>query len=1583
MTSIKQFRLLLICFLFSSVLISQTEYPSINNYSSADDKIPTALAFKSNIPLPSGEGSAGATGDGRYLYVPLFNGELHVFDLQNIDSPQKISQLQFPSGINLGHAFYHNQHLYLTTSDKKLHIYDCSNPASLILKSSTDIDGMIHSMSFDENTAYLIIPYVTGLTGKSRFIIMDITNPLSPVEKSRIDINGRGGNGVNLFYSKNRSMVYLRGMLNVSSGSISVINVANPVMPALLNVTNYTMRNDDQLLGYDNYYILSQTASSKTTLHVYSTTDGSNPQLIKSYELPGTKEMMAMKDVDGTLLIYSWPYGAQSLSTFAYDSNTNQFTAGPEIADTEGWGTNEFVIFKAPLTRQSRLNKPLNSGLYYAIFGYGSPPQRMIEIRYGAEKYNLVTSIQPQAAILGGCTVNGAGEYSKNETATVSAIPGGGWVFDNWSGDLAGSANPSSILMNGNKNVVAHFSQLGEPTLTVSGSKGPQIFCPTEIHPDTYYGVGTVTFSADQVSAWSLGSFEMDASGSGDDKLDLNFVKIEGPTTILRQYGSDNGTLQATFTPPIIIPKGGQVSFSISYQFAFDRSKYGYDTVKTFKWRTKGISATPSEYPPGIIQGSAKMDSFAVARVQNMTKSIGYAKVSQAVNTCDPGDLIEVCEGTYEGSKKFGDKLYFELIKASHLKSRSGREKTTLLAYIFWSPDGEGEIILDGFTIKGTTKESLSINPNKNKNSIVINNNLFESLDIGIDIKETEELTIEGNHFNNIQWMAIYIGNNVWVDNKINIRNNYFFDNNYNNDSYWQPYRDLVIQFPGINQGDLNIIANYGKNNLVYEISRTNLDKKFKSIKAFNLIGNKIIEDQGSAEIIVENIPKINFYDNTLSKLNISNVPEVILNNNTLQNVNLSKVTNFNIYDNHFRQGKDVIISESGSGKIYRNNFDSDFSIISSGSMDFPVSEIFENTFTYLSINGIDFQYSKNFIFRDNLIKLNASKPSLLNSIRARGCSVFSISNNTLEQNNNGILLDVSNTFQMRSNKLYKNKEGIILNYSRNGKLSFNDVRESAGNGIQVFGSQSIRINENKSLKNQSYGLEIKSSDEITALANTFNGNCSGVKVIDCPGEIIVRHNIISGNTCWFTGVNIENSAPEITGNTISDNNGNGIFISGGSAQLRSNNIERNNPGGLNASNPSVKINASGNYWGNSSGPQPGDIAGNVNADNWLTTPAKLFASFLEENKNSASGRNDSVQVQIQNIFNPDDSVSIAVTDQRGWLSGINNFTRKLQDSTGYSFNVNYAIPDGNSDNNKIFVRVTSLLDPLVTAADTMTVLAYIPLLNRITITPDSIAISKRDSLIFSVECFDQNEMIMNPEIVYSATRGRIDQRGKFVPDTLALGISIITASNTQSGKSSTVSVYISDTRPEVKRITIISPVTKMKISETYVFEAVCYEEHSFKVERDLKWEATGGTITDFGFFTAGENPGSFQVTATDTFSNVSAVFQFSLEEPTDIMEEHTIPESFMLYQNYPNPFNPVTTIKYSLSTESKVNITVYNILGQRVNELLNQIKGAGTYSVNWHAGRYSSGIYFYRIAAFPLNGNAPFIKTSKMILLK
>jgi len=94
------------------------------------------------------------------------------------------------------------------------------------------------------------------------------------------------------------------------------------------------------------------------------------------------------------------------------------------------------------------------------------------------------------------------------------------------------------------------------------------------------------------------------------------------------------------------------------------------------------------------------------------------------------------------------------------------------------------------------------------------------------------------------------------------------------------------------------------------------------------------------------------------------------------------------------------------------------------------------------------------------------------------------------------------------------------------------------------------------------------------------------------------------------------------------------------------------------------------------------------------------------------------------------------------------------------------------------------------------------------------------------------------------------------------------------------------------------------------------------------------------------------------------------------------IPEVFCLSQNYPNPFNPSTKISFDLPVDSKVKLTVYDMLGREVKSMVNSQLSTGRYEYQFEGSNFSSGIYFYRIEAVD-NSGKKFVQTKRMVLVK
>ena len=101
------------------------------------------------------------------------------------------------------------------------------------------------------------------------------------------------------------------------------------------------------------------------------------------------------------------------------------------------------------------------------------------------------------------------------------------------------------------------------------------------------------------------------------------------------------------------------------------------------------------------------------------------------------------------------------------------------------------------------------------------------------------------------------------------------------------------------------------------------------------------------------------------------------------------------------------------------------------------------------------------------------------------------------------------------------------------------------------------------------------------------------------------------------------------------------------------------------------------------------------------------------------------------------------------------------------------------------------------------------------------------------------------------------------------------------------------------------------------------------------------------------------------------------VQNTTSDIDMDPVPSMYILEQNFPNPFNPATTIRFSIPHAATVRLSVFNILGEEIETLINERMTGGKHSVKWNGSHRSSGIYFYRLRS------GDFIQTGKMLLIR
>jgi hypothetical protein len=221
----------------------------------------------------------------------------------------------------------------------------------------------------------------------------------------------------------------------------------------------------------------------------------------------------------------------------------------------------------------------------------------------------------------------------------------------------------------------------------------------------------------------------------------------------------------------------------------------------------------------------------------------------------------------------------------------------------------------------------------------------------------------------------------------------------------------------------------------------------------------------------------------------------------------------------------------------------------------------------------------------------------------------------------------------------------------------------------------------------------------------------------------------------------------------------------------------------------------------------------------------------------------------------------------------------------------------------------------------------------------------------------------------------------------------------------------VSDAPLPVELISFVSEVNGNKITLNWM-TATEVNSYGFNVERsdtplhfpsrEGKEQSDRGVWETIGFVEGSGNSNSTKLYSFVDKDITSGSYSYRLKQ-IDIDGSYSYsnivevtcnmqPSTFELYQNYPNPFNPTTTIKYSIPaltpslsprervSEGQVRVTlkVYDILGNEVATLVNEIKEPGVYEVEFDASQLPSGVYFYRLQ----NGSGINI-TRKLLLMK
>ena len=508
-----------------------------------------------------------------------------------------------------------------------------------------------------------------------------------------------------------------------------------------------------------------------------------------------------------------------------------------------------------------------------------------------------------------------------------------------------------------------------------------------------------------------------------------------------------------------------------------------------------------------------------------------------------------------------------------------------------------------------------------------------------------------------------------------------------------------------------------------------------------------------------------------------------------------------------------------------------------------------------------------------NKIYANNSIGLYINNVSALGKAGFlyntpeivEINGNNIYSNALGIRLFNTAGMIIKENTITNNKEkGIFLDFSCYCKSSNNNIL-SNGTGIDLQGGHSSIISNNKILDN-CRGVLSSVCENTTIANNTIkNSYCVGTGIhITGESNSKITGNKITGDA--GAAIHCENGAnPLISKNELTDNDGNGILCESGSVPIVvENNIYGNGAYGLENTDESVTIEANNNWWGNASG-TTGQTLGNVTATTWKNSLVELVACTHIDTVYTAPGKRDSIYCSVRKWSTPYNEVvdvSIQATEL-SWVIGGTAYSLALNDTLGADTLFYFQPPESATDgaSNKIFFTATSQSDTDLTSTDSVVVMTYHPYLASMKILPDSTSIMQGDSLYFYVEGTDQKEKSFSFEAEWTASSGSINTNGYFKAGNQE-ELVYITATDSDSQQSVTALIQVVSETPETDTIIVSPDSVTLNPGETVQFSTRCYDQYGMKTEPSLSWETTGGNIDASGYFVAGDEAGTFTVTA-------------------------------------------------------------------------------------------------------------------------
>jgi parallel beta-helix repeat protein len=1458
---------------------------------------------------------------GNILYASSDKAGLYRYKLSDSGLPEPEGRYPNWSGAQRIHA-QGDIVYFLDETGANLNIVDFSDPSNPQKRGSYSAGATLHEMLIQNDIGCFLD------TESPTLQIVDLQNISNPTKIEEINL---AGNGRALVAAPAGNLIYAAYNQNENNQGVQIINISNPTNPEIIGSFQSQGNPFEMIVSGNKLFITGNMPHETVTwnknwfLEAYDIADPENPILITSSS--GTDSpVQGIVALDEQTVILS--LFTQGLATFHLQENT--FVPGTTL---DIFVPSRMSLFSIPPPMKiNSLKTPADfktqNYSHYIILQEGNTNTSGYDKKIFQCPYNikiietefpwvtLLMWMTPFEALEECSTVPALGThlYDKNETVNLSAIPGGSWAFKQWSGDVHGTVVNTSIKLI-NDNSVA-IAEFVKPSLTVAGGLGVANVCAEG--KDSIHTIMNFSLRTSEETGWMIHGVRFESRGTGNEKTDIKKVRLYFQNQLVdsNKYIADNSPIALKIDKEMA-PNDFK---TLRLEYVFEDSVELNDTPKTFlvDLKAQWVGADPMEYKPGV----------HIPGPQNPPFTGGPITMANVWN-----------EDIGKGYVKIQDAINDEETKDGHL--------ITVCPGIY----DEKVIVNKKIALESVELHRAIIKPVINLSNLKINKNVNTSenpiIEIRRDSVSITGFTIQGTGKNK---------------NQIGIKGDLS--------------RDFIVQLKG-NLITQNYIKDVKQGIYYYDIK---LDK----------ISDNIFEDVDTALSFVFS-KYLTVQTNEIKKADIGahldNSDDVLLSENKFL----------------LSWKKHIELKNSDQNTITKNEFEqseNDIHIYLENSNENSVSL---NTSNHISHKGVSIKLQgskQNKIFQHTTRSDEAGKIPIINLFASDKNSVYNNDGYNIKlyhtdfnniKNNTFFSVNMKeadyNTF---TNNEVKESPGIgvdIKNCTTNS-INKNHIHNNGFDGIVVENSNGLIFKDNKITDHtfnpglfheKAHGILLKNCTNIDIISNYLVRNCTGIRDIGGSGNTI-SPNYLMDSFCLFTGISVDNSNTSIFGNTISNNNGTGIVtLNHATPIIHSNNIFGNSEYGISNMDSTVTVNAQNNWWGTETEPGFDLVNGVVDFYGWLQEPVALVAVISKDTLFAQANHTDSVFVAIQNFQNPNDIVDVILSDDKDWLIESSTFSLQLKDSLGASAPIRFAIPENVEEGifDKIIVTAISESDQTKIATDSLLLFGYTPELTSVIIKPDSIFVAIKNTKQFFASGYDQhnNDKAIFP--VWTTSSGNVDSTGLFFADSIEQVVQII-VTDTNTGIQGQTHVRIFSTPPVITKIEIRLDSVQLNAGESYSFSAFGFEEFGFPLDFNPIWNATGGTIDSIGFFVAGEQNGSYLVTATDSSTQVFGQAVVKIGSTTGAERaKKIIPNNYCLYQNYPNPFNPETTIRFDVKETVRVELKIYDMLGRELLTLLNDRLDAGHHKITFDAAGFASGLYLYKIKM------GEYEDTKKMMLLK